>query len=260
MNENLSTTIDIALETGKLLLEYFQNRNLVTRRKFDQSLVTEADLKADELISKRLKASYPDDDLLSEELNPYSGSHPDRNLWIVDPLDGTTNFSLGLKYWGILIARIVDRVPQLCVNYFPALDELYTALSGEGAQLNREPITVEKPDDQRRLSFFSCCSRTFRNYRVEIPYKIRVFGSAGYSLSSVARGISKLSFEARAKIWDFAGGWLLVNEAGGSCDVLDGREPFPLEPNQDYSRLSFPVITASTADQVSRARKQLIPM
>jgi myo-inositol-1(or 4)-monophosphatase len=258
MNDILSTTIDIALVTGKLLLEYFQNGNLATKRKYDQSLVTEADLRADELISNRLKTLFPDDDLLSEELNPSSGSNLERNLWIVDPLDGTTNFSLGIHYWGILIARVVNQAPQLCVNYFPALDELYTALLGEGAQLNQKPITVEKPDDQRKLSFFSCCSRTFRNYRVEIPYKIRIFGSAGYSLSSVARGISKLSFEARAKIWDFAGSWLLVGEAGGAPGVLDGKEPFPLEPNQDYSRISFPVITASTADQVSRARDHLI--
>jgi myo-inositol-1(or 4)-monophosphatase len=257
MIDKLSFTIDLAVKTGEVLMDYFQKGNFTAKRKQDHTLVTEADIQADQMIAEAIHASFPKDDLLSEELNPFTSSTNEKNIWIVDPLDGTTNFTLGIHYWGIVIARISNGEPELSVNYFPAIGELYTALKGKGACLNHKTTHVESPDDERRLSIFSCCSRTFRKYQVTIPYKIRVFGSAAYSMCSVSKGLSKISFEAQAKIWDFAGAWLLVNEAGGATGVLNGENPFPLKPDQNYNREKFPIIAAANAEQIARARQQI---
>jgi len=258
----LEYAIDLAHQAGDLLQSYFNRDSLDTRLKVDQSLVTAADIAADELISTSLKKAFPDDLLLSEELSPSAdrqASTSQTDLWIIDPLDGTTNFSLGLHYWGILITRLEAGYPVLTAMYFPLIDELYTAQRGCGAALNGQSIAVEPPDSQKRTTFFSCCSRTHRRYKVSVPYKSRILGSAAYSLCAVARGIALVSFEATPKIWDIAGGWLLVQEAGGVVETLDGSIPFPVQLDRSYAHQDFPTLAAATPSLLKRSHSQLIP-
>jgi myo-inositol-1(or 4)-monophosphatase len=262
MPASLDYAITLARQTGDLLKSYFEQASLDTRLKSDNSVVTEADIAADELISASLKQAYPDDLLLSEELSPSASSKAGTNypgLWIIDPLDGTTNFSLGLHYWGILITYLEAGHPVLTVMFFPLLNELYTAQSGLGAALNGQPIQVEPPDPQKPTTFFSCCSRTHKRYQVSVPYKSRILGSAAYSLCAVARGIALVSFEATPKIWDIAGGWLLVQEAGGSVETLDGSQPFPIRLDHSYARLNFPTLAAATPALLRQSHNQIVP-
>jgi len=102
MSSRLEFSIRIARQTGQLLLEYFNSSDLHTRIKKDKSVVTEADLAADRLITAAIKKQYPKDTILSEELQPgyvSVSNEPSSRVWVVDPLDGTTNFSLaGLSY------------------------------------------------------------------------------------------------------------------------------------------------------------------
>jgi myo-inositol-1(or 4)-monophosphatase len=154
-------------------MDYFQRGNLSTQWKADQSIVTEADLAADHFIAEELGKQFPGDILLSEELQ--TTGPPDaaeKSLWIVDPIDGTTNFSLGLHYWGVILARMVNGWTEEAVLYYPLLDELFTVQRGSGAFLNGDPIHVNPPD-RKRLQPSSCCSRTFRQYQVSVPYKAR---------------------------------------------------------------------------------------
>ena len=142
-DEPLSFAIQLAQEVGKLLFGYFQSDELHAELKSDRSVVTQADLEADRVIKLAIRRGYPDDFLLSEEVQPGEAGleiPPDRAVWIIDPLDGTTNFSLGLHYWGVLLARLVNGWPELAVLYFPAVNELYTAQRGRGACLNHEPL------------------------------------------------------------------------------------------------------------------------
>jgi myo-inositol-1(or 4)-monophosphatase len=264
MDDSLTFATQLARETGQLLLGYFNSNHLHTHRKEDHSLVTDADIAADQLIKEAIQKRYPDDWILSEELHPsYVRQKPlagkQVGVWIIDPLDGTTNFSLGLHYWGILIARIMVGQPQMAVMYFPLLDELYTAQRGQGAYLNASHIQVEPPDPTRPWTFFSCCSRTHRRYHISIPYKTRILGSAGYSLCAVARGTALISFEATPKIWDLAAGWLLINEAGGIIETIDQSQPFPLKTDVDYSRQSYPTLASATPELAARARLQILP-
>jgi len=264
MDDSLTFATQLAREAGQLLLEYFNNTYLHTRRKEDHSPVTDADIAADQLIKEAIQKRYPDDWILSEELHPSyiaeeSVERKQADGWVIDPLDGTTNFSLGLHYWGILIARIMAGQPQIAVMYFPVLDELYTAQHGQGAFLNASHIQVEPPDPNRPWTFFSCCSRTHKRYNISIPYKTRILGSAGYSLCAVAHGTALIGFEATPKIWDIAAGWLLINEAGGVIETLDQTQPFPLKIDVDYSRKSFPTLASATPELAASARQQIRP-
>lgn len=254
----LSFATQLARQTGQLLLEHFNSPNTQTNLKPDGSVVTEADLAADHLIAQAIHNSFPTDFILSEELHP-SNDGTAANLWVIDPLDGTTNFSLGLHYWGVLIARLADGWPECAALYFPLLDELYTVQSSQGAYLNGEPIGVKPPNPDQPAAFFACCSRTLNHYNVSVPYKARIFGSAAYSLCAVARGIAVLSFEAKPKIWDIAGAWLLVKEAGGIIQMPDGSQPFPLVPGTNYAMQSFPTVAAATQELATSALSQIRP-
>jgi myo-inositol-1(or 4)-monophosphatase len=94
---------------------------------------------------------------------------------------------------------------------------------------------------------------------VSVPYKARILGSAAYTLSTVARSTAILGFEATAKIWDLAAPWLVVCEAGGVVETLDGSQPFPMHAGADYSNLNFPVLAAANAEVTGRAHQQILP-
>lgn len=258
MDETLAFVIQLAQETGKILLDYYHSNNKQTNVKADFSVVTAADLAADSYISDVIRRKHPQDSLLSEELQSSLLDQPRNAIWVIDPLDGTTNYSLGLPFWGVSIARLVDGWPQIAVLFFPLLDELYNAQSGQGAFLNGEPIQVKPPIPNHPAAFFSCCGRTHRRYEVTVPNKSRILGSAAYSLCAVARGIAVLGFEATPKIWDIAATWLLVSEAGGVIETYDGVKPFPLSPGIEYSQKSYPTLAGATSALVAKARQQII--
>jgi myo-inositol-1(or 4)-monophosphatase len=250
----------IAKAAGELLLGYFLDEKLTSDWKSDYSIVTEADVAADRLIAGEIAKLFPGDDILSEELAPTSAAASrDAKLhtWVVDPLDGTTNFSLGVQHWGVSIARCDDKGPDVGVLYFPALDEMYVASRGSGATLNHAPIHVRVPSPSRPVAMLACCARTPRHHHVNLPMKVRVYGSAAYTLVCVARGSAAIGMETRPKLWDLAAGWCVVEEAGGFIETIDGSEPFPLVANRGYADRSFPVLAAASADLLAEAREYI---
>jgi myo-inositol-1(or 4)-monophosphatase len=252
-------TTGLARETGELLLSYYRSSHARARLKDDRTVVTEADLAADRHISDAIHADFPGEAVLSEELHPRLEIEAESAVWVVDPLDGTTNFSLGLPFWGVSIARLVGGWPQVGVVYFPLLDELYTVELGQGAQVNGNELRTQPVLPDLPATFFSCCSRTFRNYQVDILYKPRVLGSAAYSFCCVARGIALIAFEASPKIWDIAATWLLVTEAGGVVETYDGSTFFPLTAGEDFGKLHHPTLAATTPQLLEKARSKIHP-
>jgi myo-inositol-1(or 4)-monophosphatase len=252
----------IAHKAGDLLLRYFREQSFTSDWKSDYSIVTEADVAADELIAAELAAQFPRDAVLSEELAPTSArAQPDSSAhtWVVDPLDGTTNFSLGVQHWGVSIARCTQAGPEAGVLYFPALAEMYVASRGAGATLNGAPVKVRSPSASRPLGMIACCARTPRLYHVNLPMKVRVFGSAAYTLACVARGSAAIGIETRPKLWDLAAGWILVEEAGGVIETFGGKSPFPLVAEQAYSDQSYPVLAAASEALAAQAREHIEP-
>jgi myo-inositol-1(or 4)-monophosphatase len=258
MDSSQKFATDLASQAGKLLLKYFKPDGTYTSIKEDFSVVTEADLAADQMIAEAIQREYPTESLISEELQPAIGE-PKSAVWVVDPLDGTTNFSLGMPIWGVSIARLVDGWPTIAAVYFPVLNEMFTAKRGGGAFLNGEHIETQPPIPGQPNSFFSCCTRTHQSYDVNIRYKTRVLGSACYSLCAVARGMAVISFEATPKIWDISASWLILTEAGGIIETLDNSQPFPLQANYDYRLTSFPTLSGANAEMASQAHQQIKP-
>ncbi len=249
----------LARQAGAVLLEHYRNGNFDPSLKGDRSVVTLADVASDRLIAAAIHERFPSDLIVSEELNPYypTEARGEAGVWIVDPLDGTTNFSLGFHFWGVLLARLVDGWPQTSVMYFPLIDEIYVAQRGQGAWFNDQPLHIQPPSALRPLSFFACCSRTHKRYHVSIPYKERIVGSTAYTLCTVARSIAVIGFEATPKIWDLAAPWLLVSEAGGALETHDGSRPFPLQTGVDYAHQSYPILAGATQELVEQARQQI---
>ncbi len=256
MAAELSSIIEIAYRVGEQLVKFFYANDGTVHLKEDRTLVTEADLASDRLITQELMKQFPSDGVLSEELHHHLPSNHER-IWIVDPLDGTTNFSIGLPIWGVSIARVSGGYPDLAVVYFPLQKELLTAERGKGAWLNAKPLHVLQPDMERPSAFFSCCSRTHRFFDVSIRYKTRILGSACYSMSAVARGMALIAFEATPHIWDLAGTWLIIQEAGGIIETYDGSNLFPVLDNIDYRCKDFPTLSAATPELMAYARQNI---
>lgn len=257
-----ATAATIASKTGELLLRYFQDESLTSDWKSDYSIVTEADVAADRLITEELARHFPEDAVLSEELAPTaeaSGPRPRRHTWVVDPLDGTTNFSLGIQHWGVSMARCDQHGPDVGVLCFPALGELYVASRGGGATLNGAAIRVRVPVPSRPVGMIACCSRTPRFHHVNLPMKVRVFGSAAYTLVCVARGSAAIGMETRPRLWDLAAGWCVVEEAGGVIETIDGSRPFPMVADRAYADRSYPVVAAASSELLEQARESIQP-
>ena len=247
MSADLEFATDLAQQTGNLLQKYFNPAGFHATHKADHTVVTEADLAADKFITYAIMRKFPQDNIISEE----SSHHligPQNPTWIIDPLDGTTNFSLGLSIWGVSIARLLAGSPELGVLYFPMINELYSTRRSSGAFLNDIPIATHTLDPDQAMAFFACCSRTFRRYEISVPYKPRIMGSSAYTFCMLARGSALLGFDAAPKIWDLAAAWLLVEEAGGSIAAFEGSPPFPISAKVDYNETSFPTLAASTPD------------
>jgi len=248
----------LARQAGEMLRQRFSLGGTLANLKPDHSFVTASDLAADQMISAAVRQHYPQDMILSEEMQTSSPAAAPA-VWIIDPLDGTTNYSLGLHVWGVSIARLVDGWPDTAAIYFPIIDELYTAQRGKGAFINGQRTYTRQPGPGQPNGFLACCSRSHRRYKISIPYKTRIMGSTAYHLCLVARGPALLALEATPKIWDLAAAWLVIHEAGGTITTLDGSSPFPLLPASDYSRSSFPTLAAASAELAQVARSQIWP-
>lgn len=262
MTSRYDFAISLAKEAGQLLVQILNSSSFSTSLKNDHSVVTEADIASDKLILSSIQNHFPNDSIMSEELHPTGAPIPDtldNYLWIIDPLDGTTNFSLRLPHWGVSIACLYKGEPLIGCVYFPVIDELYSAQNGGGSYLNNNLLQTNSEFSRQNLSFFSCCSRTHQSFNISVPYKARILGSACYTLCSVAKGTAILGFEATPKIWDIAAGWLIIQEAGGLIESLDGKQPFPIVNHIDYSKTNFPVIAGKDQKIISRAHQQIIP-
>jgi myo-inositol-1(or 4)-monophosphatase len=253
--DELRYVIDVAVEVGTTLRDRFWSQNIQSRLKTDHSIVTEADTFADEFIIRALHDKFPQDGIISEEKYPRL-THASHAVWVIDPLDGTANFSNQIPIWGVSIARLIDGFPELGVLYFPLTDEIYAAQKDRGATLNGAPLITNLDS---AVSFFSCCSRTHRKYRTSVPYKTRILGSVAFNLASVARGSAAISIEVAPKIWDVAAAWIIVQEAGAVMDILAGHSPFPVHTEIDYDKSTFSTIAAVSETELNKAYTWIQP-
>lgn len=217
--------------------------------KADGSLVTEADREADRLLRNRIGARFPDHGILTEESSTIYEGRP--VTWVIDPLDGTTNFALGICYWGCSIAVLLDGTPVVGVLVMPELGLEFSALRDHGAYLNGAKLGGDVQSISERHSFVAVCSRTFRYLDLPIRQKARLLGSAAYDLAAVAHGGAVGCTQVLSHVWDLAASWLFLHEAGRAVGPLfpGAPSPFPLLPGVDYADRVFPL--AAAVDQTT---------
>ena len=219
----------IATDAGGILRERFGQPHDV-RFKGTIDLVTEADRAAEDLIAGRLRALWPEHDLLCEEGSV--GAAPGAIYrWVVDPLDGTTNFAHGLPTFAVSIALENAGVPVVGVVHDPMRDELFVARKGGGATLNGAPIHVSLVDQLIRSILVTGFSYDFarraqqaeiwRDFLMQVQ-AIRQTGSAALNLCYVAAGRIDGYWEQGILPWDVAAGAIIVSEAGGMVTDLRG--------------------------------------
>jgi myo-inositol-1(or 4)-monophosphatase len=239
---------------GERLLNDFGQVNATF--KADGSLVTESDKWADEEIRQAIAQSFPDHGVLSEEVEHI---FPDREwCWIIDPIDGTNNFTHGIPLWAISLGLLHRGTPVFGHVYLPTLRQGFhgfwygnSGLTGPtGAFLNHQPIHVSAADPASH-QFFSLCVRSIAALQNPFPCKIRMLGAASYNLLTVATGATLGGVEATPKIWDIAAVWAIVQAAGGVWVSLESDPIFPLVVGQDYGSRSYPTLVVSRADLVS---------
>jgi myo-inositol-1(or 4)-monophosphatase len=251
----LSAVTEVAKLTGEVLRSSFAAGKNSGKMKSDHTLVTEADHQADELIQELIQRKFPGEGILSEE---NSTVFPDtEHTWVIDPLDGTVNFSKGLLYWGVSVAHLVNGLPRNGAIYFPMIDEMYTASSGNGAFLNNEPLSVKQELDDEKVPLFVHCSRMQERYSAKVRYKKRSLGAATYHLCLAANNTAALVLESTPRIWDIAAGWLIIEEAGAVIQTLGSEPPFPAQPGVDYAKKPYPILAARSPAILAEARRSI---
>lgn len=246
----------LLLDEAAALIDQLAGARTPTRKP-DGTLVTETDQAVDELLGRRIAERHPTHAVLSEErITQYDPSV--RFTWVIDPIDGTTNFARGIPVWGVSIALLEWGEPVVGVVGFPLLHEVFSATKDRSATLNAQPISTASERQVDNQHFIMCCTRTARRYRVSTPLKQRILGSAAYHLLKVADGSALAAIEATPKIWDLAAALLILAEAGGVIAGLGGRLPFPVPPIPgDFRSQSFPLIAAANQDILNAVSAQV---
>jgi myo-inositol-1(or 4)-monophosphatase len=250
--EYLTFALQLAAESAAIARAQYGAS--LARRKSDGSLVTQTDEQIDRLISQRVAETYPGDTVLSEEqatlFDPAVG-----RTWIIDPIDGTTNFARGIPTWGISIAVIEGLRPVAAVLEFPMLEERFVATLGGGAERNGVAIHTAAGEPCDDAHIFMECSRTRRQSAFDLPFKSRMLGSAAYHICKVADGSAIAGSEATPKVWDLAAAALILDESGGVMQTVAGDAVFPLASlAADYKFLPYVVLYAADATALQAVR------
>lgn len=264
MNDLLDFARELGREAGRQLQDW-RGRAAVSI-KGDGSVVTEADREVDRYLRQQIRARYPEHGILSEEAETVYEGRP--LTWVIDPLDGTTNYALGICYWGCSIALVSNGVPVVGVLVMPELSPAYAgmlhgaefwALRGAGAFLNGERLGGPPRGVSERNSFFAICSRTWRFLDLPLRYKGRLLGSAAYDLAAVAQGIAVGCTQVTSHIWDLAAGWLLLQESGRAVAplFLGAPDPFPMVAGEDYAGKVFPLAAAADERILQQVRSRV---
>lgn len=215
-------------EAGALLMDNFERvGNMSFKGKSD--IVTELDLRSNELIHSKLALNFPDHSILSEETG--LENHDSKYTWIVDPIDGTINYYFGCPPFRVGVCLLEDKQPILTAVYNPIKGQLYFAARGQGATVNDEPIKVNENADltkaivmthlsskhEARVKTIAALDRIFSR-----AMHMRMFGSGLAALSYIAAGKFDVFFNVKTYPWDILPGALLIQEAGGTVTDIHG--------------------------------------
>lgn len=236
LEDDLALALAIAADTDLISLDRYRAQDLQVQLKPDRSEVTDADQRVERLVRDRLGASRPHDAILGEEFGSDAPAGSPHRQWIVDPIDGTSNFVRGVPAWGLLLALVIDGVPSVGVVSAPALGRRWWAATGHGAWLREagaEPRrlgvsgidelsaasisynSLKGWDDAGRLDALIALSRAVD--------RTRAYGDL-WSYMLLAEGAVDMVGEFDLKPWDVAALVPVIREAGGTVTTVDGGD------------------------------------
>lgn len=241
-SNELKVALAAAREAGQLIRESVHHIKKVSRKTSESDLVTEIDQQAERIIRTHILAAFPDHAILGEEevapgeeasIQALEQSQDSAHLWIIDPIDGTTNFVHGFPFFCVSIALSERGKLKLGVIYDPMMDEWFVAEKGKGATLNGEPMHVS----QEKVLAESLLASGFLSIQEDSPdahrkgpfaliphvRNVRTAGSAALQLVYVAAGRLSGFWETNLNAWDVAAAVLIIEEAGGRVSDTLGR-------------------------------------
>lgn len=233
--KELETAKRAASEAAKIIKGFRQDNSFEIQLKQKNDLVTDADLASEKKIIEIIKLVFPDDQFLAEESNTYSRL-PDGRVWIIDPIDGTTNFSHGFPPYCVSIAFWENGTPKVGLVLEVANDEWFWAMEGEGACLGDKRLsisTITEPAKALIATGFPYSQFNLVDSYLQVlknlmqkTHGIRRAGAASYDLCCVAAGRVEGFYEYGLSPWDVAAGILIIKEAGGITTDWKGGDNF----------------------------------
>jgi myo-inositol-1(or 4)-monophosphatase len=230
--------------------------------KADGTPVTDADRDADVLLADAIRGAFPDHGVLSEERDTIVPSTD--WCWVIDPIDGTSNFVAGLPYWCVSVALTLEGLPVLAAIDAPALGRRYLAQRGGGAWLDERRLAVRGRVDwrdgrNRHIPVMLTTATTRRARDAGLRLNPRVMGATALDLAIVAEGVAAASVAIIPHVWDVAAGHLLVTEAGGAIVTLDGTPLLPMRPGDEHRARAAATAAGPDEDYVRDLARRLLP-
>ena len=244
----LEFATQIAYEAGRLTLGYFGTEAARPEFKADDTPVTVADREAEKLIRDRIGARYPGHTVMGEEYGEAQGADPDHR-WLLDPIDGTKSFVRGVPLYGVLIGLEMQGVCEVGAAYFPAIDEMVCAATGEGCYLNGRRSYVSKtPSLGQGMASFTDAASFDEHGRGAVWERVLAAAestrgwSDAYGHALVATGRAELMLDPVMNLWDCGPFPPILREAGGYFGDWSGNETIHADEAMSTTRTLLPEV------------------
>lgn len=257
LKELQDAAVGFAKAGGKSTLKYFK-KSFELEFKSDDTPVTNADRKAEQIIRDLIHKNFPDHGIIGEEFG--RENEESEVVWVLDPIDGTKSFIHGIPFYTTLIGILIQGYPEIGIIYAPALDEMVAAATGLGCTLNGSDIGVRKCEDLSKATFLttdvtSYAEHGFQNpldELLEITRVHRTWGDA-YGHMMVAAGRADIMIDPILSIWDAAALLPVLSEAGGSFTDVHGEKTIKtgnaISTNKTLAKQILPLFDELSQDE-----------
>lgn len=219
-SEAIEQVIGWARQAGQVALRHF--KNIKPQYKSDSTFLTEVDLEVENFLAKRIQAVFPEHNLLGEEGGQDQERQVSPNVWVIDPIDGTTTFVQGLPGWGISIGLLHHGQPCFGLYYMPLLDDLTYTASQSGVYCNEHKLVGALRSNWGQKGFLAINAMAHYEFQINLK-RTRALGSISTNLVYTARGTATATFTPKAHLWDLVAGAAILIRIGGELRYLSGR-------------------------------------
>jgi len=247
---------DMIRRSGEKALSYYgRGKSYV---KFDDDLITEAEISLTELFRGELKSNFPEHQVFESGQKDTAYTHEGkRYVWVYDALDGVANFQAGIPIWGISLALLDNFWPIFGLFYMPATGDLFSAKAGDKAYRGDEEIRISPQEDVSNETLLLTYSRFHQHYQPNFPGKIRNMGCTAAHICYVAMGRAEAAIIANESYHDLAAASIIIEAAGGKIYKMDGSEFFIGEDSAGQKSDHLLVAAPNTYSQTRACLKNI---